>query len=220
VLRGYFLMSPICLIVMLKKNKDLHGAAPDECSVALLIIDMINDFNFEDGERLFKNALPVAKNILALKNKAKYEGIPVIYINDNFRKWKSDFKVLIEHCIREHTLGKEIVELIQPGEDDYFVLKPKHSAFFSTTLDLLLEYLNTETLIITGVTTDICVFFTANDAYMRDYHIIVPEDCVTAVELDFHTSALENIQRVLKAEVTPFKEINFRKYLHPVEKDV
>src|SRR5947207_12157242 len=162
------------------KNEDLHGNVPDKAEVALLLIDVINDLEFDEGRRLLKYALPMAKNIAALKKHAKEAKVPVIYVNDNFGKWQSDFNKILTHCLEEGICGKPIAELLRPEEDDYFVLKPKHSGFFSTTLDTLLEYLGVETVVLTGIAANICVLFTANDAYMRDFRLVVPGDCVAS----------------------------------------
>ncbi len=181
----------------------------DQSKIVLLLIDVISDFEFEDGERLFENALPAAGKIARLKKRAKKENIPVIYINDNFGKWRDDFQKTIKHCLQESVRGKEIVELLKPEKDDYFVLKPKHSAFYSTTLDLLLEELQAETLILNGFATDICILFSANDAYMRDFRLFVPQDCVAAVEPEQNTHSLKYIERVLKADIRSSSEIRF-----------
>lgn len=148
------------------KNKDLHGSAPDKSAVALLIVDVINALDFPEAKQLLRFVPPMAKKLAALKQRAKRAGIPVVYVNDNFGRWQSDFRKLVEHCAE----GKaaELVERLRPDEDDYFVLKPKHSGFFSTTLDTLLRYLGARKLIITGIAGNYCVLFTANDAYMRD----------------------------------------------------
>ena len=111
---------------MSEQNKDLHGNVPDTADIALVLIDVINDFEFEGGEDLLKQALPIAQNIAKLKKRAKQANIPVIYVNDNFGKWRSDFNKLIIHCLEDDVLGKPIAELLKPAEDDYFVLKPKH----------------------------------------------------------------------------------------------
>lgn len=193
----------------MSQNEDLHGNAPDKSDVALVLIDIIGDFEFEDGEKLFENALPMAKNLAQLKRKAKDAKVPVIYVNDNYGKWQSDFKKLLAHSLDKNVRGSKIAELLKPDEDDYFVLKPKHSGFFSTTLEILLEHLQAKTLILTGVATDICVLFTANDAYLRDYKIVVPSDCVAANEVETNQRTLEYIARVLKADTRPSTEINF-----------
>ena len=190
------------------KNADLHGNAPDKAHAALLLIDVINDLEFEGGERLIKHALPMAERLAALKQRAKAAGIPAIYVNDNFGKWRSDLRGLIRHCLDEDVRGKPIVERLRPDEDDYFVLKPKHSAFFSTTLETLLSYLNAHTLIITGIAGNICVLFSANDAYMRDFDLFIPEDCVASNEAEENRLALEQMQKVLKADITPSTKLN------------
>jgi nicotinamidase-related amidase len=192
------------------KNEDLHGNVPDEANAALLLIDVINDFEFEGGKALFEHALPMARRIAKLKQRAKQAGIPVIYINDNFGKWQSDFQKLIEHCLEEGICGKPAVELLKPDEDDYFVLKPKHSAFYSTTLDTLLDYLKAKTLIIAGVAGNICILFTAGDAFMRDYHLVVPSDCVASIDPEDNRMALEQMKKVLKADITPSTELDLR----------
>jgi nicotinamidase-related amidase len=191
------------------KNEDLHGNVPDKAEVALLLIDVINDLEFETGEKLLKYALPAAKKIAVLKKRAKKAGVAVIYVNDNFGKWQSDFNKILTHCLEDDVRGKPLVEILRPDEDDYFVLKPKHSGFFSTTLDTLLEYLKATTLILTGVTADICVLFTANDAYMRDFNLIVPSDCVASNSADENEYALDLMKRVLKADIRPSAELDF-----------
>lgn len=190
------------------KNEDLHGNVPDTSPVALLLIDVINDMEFDTGRDLLKNALPMARRLAALKKRAEEAGVPVIYVNDNFGRWQSDFNKLLRHCLEEDVCGKPLAEILKPEEDDYFVLKPKHSGFFSTTLDTLLEYLGARTLILTGLTGDICVLFTANDAYMRDFNLIIPSDCVASSTSEGNEHALELMARVLKADTTPSTELD------------
>jgi len=191
------------------KNHDLHGNAPDRAEIALVLIDVINDFEFEGGEELLRAALPAAKHIARLKKRAQHAGVPVIYVNDNFGRWRSDFKRTVSHCLSESVRGRPIAELLAPGEDDYFVLKPKHSGFFSTTLELLLEYLGARKLILTGFAGNNCVLFTANDAYMRDYDLIVPADCTASISPAANESALKQMQEVLKADIKDSAEIDF-----------
>jgi len=186
----------------MKQNSDLHGNAPDSSAVALLLIDVINDLDFEGGEKLVRHALPAARVIAAFKKRCVDAGIPAIYVNDNFGKWQSDFKKLVSHCVEDNARGREIVELLKPAPDDYFVLKPKHSGFYSTTLDLLLKHLGAQTLILAGFTADICILFTANDAYMRDYRLVIPADCVASQDETENQRALKFMERVLKADIS------------------
>lgn len=200
------------------RNEDLHGNVPDKSEVALLIIDVINDLEFESGKQLLPYALTMAQNIAALKEKAKRLKIPVIYVNDNFGKWQSDFHKQLQHCLNDNVCGKPLAESLSPDDDDYFVLKPKHSGFFSTTLDTLLEYLGVSTLILTGLTGDNCVLFTANDAYMRDFRLIVPSDCVASTDEQENLHALRHIERVLKADIRPSSELNLQKHMKKAAK--
>src|SRR5689334_24909071 len=136
----------------------------------------------------------MARRIAALKKRARALNIPVIYVNDNFGKWRSDFRKLVSHCLSDVVPGCKVVQFLAPDDDDYFVLKPKHSGFYSTTLDTLLRYLGAQTLIITGIATDICVLFTANDAYMRDFKLVIPSDCVAADEPEESAHALDHMR--------------------------
>jgi nicotinamidase-related amidase len=193
---------------MLKKNKDLHGSAPDKCRNALLIVDVINDFNFPEAKQLLRYAPAMARKLAKLKARAKKAGIPVVYVNDNFGRWRSDLRSLVEHCLAGK--GPEIVHLLRPEEDDYFVLKPKHSGFFSSTLETLLQYLEAEELIITGIAGNYCVLFTANDAYMRDYKLLVPADCTVSNTARENRDALNLMRKYLKADTRPSREIGLR----------
>ena len=195
---------------MPRTSHDLHGSAPDKSGAALLLIDVINAFDFEEGEELLSLAFPVGKNIAQLKTRTKAAGIPSIYVNDNFGKWQSDFKKTVAHCSRDEAQGKSFVKMLLPDEDDYFVLKPKHSGFYSTTLHLLLTHLGTENLILTGIAGNNCVLFTANDAYMRDYKIFVPSDCVVSNTEQENLHALKQMESVLKADTTIAAELDLK----------
>jgi nicotinamidase-related amidase len=194
---------------MADKNGDLHGNVPDQCSVALILIDVINDMEFESGEALFKNALPAAKKLAALRRSAKKAGVPVIYVNDNFGKWRSDFRQQLGHVLEDGVRGQQIAELLRPDKEDYFVLKAKHSGFYHTQLDLLIDYLKVQTVVMAGFATDMCVLFTASDAYMRDLEIIVPPDCSASASVQDHEQAVKHMTRVLHVQPTPSGEVDF-----------
>jgi nicotinamidase-related amidase len=190
------------------KNQDLHGNVPDQSAVALLIIDIINDFEYPGGRELLQNTLPVAKRIAALKRRAKAVGIPVIYANDNFGRWQSDFNKQVRHCLEKNVCGEPVVRLLKPDEEDYFVLKPKHSAFYATPLDILLNYLRVTTLILTGIAGDSCVLFTANDAYMRDFHLCVPSDCTASIRKEDNRYSLKQMRNRLDADTRPSAKLD------------
>ena len=189
------------------------GPKQDQSRVALLLIDVINDLEFEGGEALVRPGLKAAKNIAALKRRVKAAGIPAIYVNDNFGRWRSDFKKLVDACIDQETRGKAIVETLLPEPDDYFVLKPKHSAFHATPLDLLLNYLGATTLILTGITVDNCILLTAGDAHMKEYDIVVPTDCVVASNNERKKHAMKLIETTLEGRTMRGRDLNLRALL-------
>jgi nicotinamidase-related amidase len=199
------------------RNPDLHGNAPDKSPVALILIDVINALDFDRGEDLLEHALPMARNIAALKKRAKALGIPTVYANDNFGRWQSDLNQVLDHVLHDGVPGRPLAEILHPEKDDYFVLKPKHSGFFSTQLDILLDYLGARTLIVTGVQANICVLFTANDAYMRDYVLVVPSDCVASTDPAEAEHALKEMQTVLKAHVVPSSELDLERLVADAE---
>ena len=190
------------------KNEDLHGNVPDKSPVALLIVDMINDLEFPGGDRLAEQAMPLARRIRVLRQRATALGIPTVYVNDNFGRWQSDLRAVLEHCLHDDVLGRPMVELVTPDDEDYFVLKPKHSGFYSTTLDTLLAYLKASTLILTGIAGNSCVLFTANDAFMRDYYVIVPSDCTISIDPADNEYALRQMREVLHADTTPSTDLD------------
>jgi nicotinamidase-related amidase len=193
---------------MHEKNSDLHGNAPDRSTVAIVLIDVINDFEFEGGEEMMAPALAAARRMVELKHAAHEAGVPVIYANDNFGRWRSNLGDVIAHCLQDGVRGRPIVELLQPHPQDYFVLKPKHSAFFSTTMETLLEYLGSRRLIFGGFAGNVCVQFTAQDAFMRDFDLYVPADCLASASAEENERALEYMRRVLGADTTPSAELD------------
>jgi nicotinamidase-related amidase len=190
---------------------DLHGNAPDRSPVVLLVIDAINDFMFEEGGQVLASALPMARRIRRLKRLARRVGIPTVYVNDNFGKWRSDFRSLIAHCLRARSGA--VTRLLRPDRRDYFVLKPKHSGFYSTTLELLLEHFRARTLILTGLLADSCILFTAQDAHMRGYDVIVPPDCVAARAAADSHRALEQMRRALKADTRASTALDLKRLI-------
>jgi nicotinamidase-related amidase len=170
-------------------------------SVALVLIDVINHFEFPDGDKILKQALPIAPRLARLKRRCRSAGIPAIYVNDNFGQWRSDAKSLIARCLDSSCAGKPFVEQLRPDDEDYLVLKPMHSAFFQTPLEILLQYLGATTLILTGLATNSCIVCTAHDANMRNFSLYVPSDCSAARSRREHTQAIEHIQEMTCASV-------------------
>jgi len=202
------------------KQSDLHGNAPDTHHTVLLLIDVVNDFEFPRGDELFTRALPIAPRIAKLKNQARNQGIPAVYVNDNFGRWQSRFSELVQHCLNDGVRGRPFVEQLVPADDDYFVLKPKHSGFYQTPLEILLKHLGATRLILTGLSTNSCVLFTANDAYMRDVALVIPEDCVTACEPSEHICAIEHMRSMLKADIRRSTELNMHELANCVPNSI
>ncbi len=179
----------------------------DPKSTALLLIDVINDFDFAGSEALLRHAIPAARKLARLKQRLDSAGVPVIYVNDNFGRWQSDFREQIDRCSGQECAGCEVARLLLPARTDYFVLKPKHSGFYSTSLEVLLGFLGIETLILAGLAGDICVLYTANDAYMRDYKLVIAADCIASESLAANRAALEHMGTLLKAKILTARSI-------------
>lgn len=190
------------------RSSTLHGSAPDRHPVALLLVDVINTMDFDQGKALLEQALPRARNIARLAKRAREHGIPVVYANDNFGRWRSDFREVVKNATSEGSRGRAVAELLVPEPDDYFVLKPKHSAFHETSLAVLLSHLGTSRLIIGGFAADVCVLFTAHDAYMRDYALNVPSDCVASVSPAENRRVLAYMRRVMGVSTTPSSKLD------------
>lgn len=170
---------------------------------AVLIIDVINDFAFPGGDDLVGQMGPVVEAIDALRRRADAQQRPVIHVNDNFGRWRSNFAQVIEWCQRKGGRGADIATRLSPRESDYFVLKPGQSGFYQTPLPALLQYLKVSKLVLTGVAGDQCVLNTAMDAHIRDYGLWVPADATASLTPKRNQRALDHISEVLGASVAP-----------------
>ena len=177
--------------------------------VALVLIDVINAFDFPGSRALIRGALRVAPEIERLASRARDAGAPVIYVNDNFGKWSSDFRATVTACTRPELPGRAVAERLRPVDGDYFVLKPQHSGFYATPLELLLEHLHVHTLVLAGFATNICVLFTANDAHMRGHQIVVPRDAVAANTAALTRSSLEHVRVALGGKTPLVRDVDF-----------
>jgi nicotinamidase-related amidase len=177
---------------------------------ALLLIDVINDLAFDGSDALVAQAESMAAPLARFKRRATAAGVPTIYINDNFGQWRSDFRRTVAHCTTRSSPGHRVSRRLRPTARDYFVLKPKHSGFFDTTLDTLLESLRVRRIILAGMAGNICVLFTANDAYMREYKLFAPADCIVSNTATDNDHALRQIRMVLKGNVSVSTRLTFR----------
>ncbi len=172
---------------------------------ALIIVDMINDFNFPKGRQLAEFTYNIVPSILTLKKYCQSNNIPVVYVNDHYKLWKADIGLIIDHT--QNDLSAPIIQQIKPDHSDYFLIKPKHSAFYQTALNTLLQELDTKAVIVTGVAGNICVFFTANDAYMREFNVYVPKDAIASERPEFNEYALKMMETVLGADIRSVREL-------------
>jgi nicotinamidase-related amidase len=180
-------------------------------SSVLILIDVINHFEFPDGKKVLHQALPIAPRIARLKKRAQAAGMSTIYVNDNFGQWRSDVSKLLDYCTRPEALGKPFVDQIQPDKNDYFALKPMHSGFYQTPLEILLRYLEASTLVLCGLTTNSCIVCTAHDAKMREFELYVPSDCSAARTVKEHRQAIDHIRMMIGAKVTPSGSLRLNK---------
>jgi nicotinamidase-related amidase len=172
----------------------------DRSKAALLVIDVINDLEFPGGERVLPWAERMAARLTRFRAAAHRHGVPVIYANDNCGLWRGDFAAVYAHCTRPAARGRDVARRLRPTAADYLVLKPRHSAFFASPLQPLLEELGTERLILSGLATNLCVLFTAHDAHMLKYRLTVLSDCCAAESDADHDTAIDQLRRFCRAE--------------------
>jgi nicotinamidase-related amidase len=176
---------------------------------AVLLVDVINDFAFEGAGALIRDADRASRRIAALAERARKARVPVIYVNDNFGRWRSDFAATVAECTKPELPGSVICQRLRPLSGDYFILKPQHSGFFSTPLDLLLDHLRIHTLVLTGFAANLCVLFTAHDAHMRGYRLVVPRDCTASNTPALTRGALAQMKTGVDADIRVSARIDF-----------
>ncbi len=175
---------------------------PPRARRVLLIIDFINPLDFEGAEELAEPAIDAAHATAGLRRDLCEQGVPVVYVNDNFGHWQSDFAGLTARCRKMGGPAAALVRRIAPSSGDLTVLKPRHSAFHQTPLELLLTQMGARELVITGLATDLCVQFSAMDAFVRGYKLWVPEDCTAAQNPERKRAALDWMALALRSRTT------------------
>lgn len=177
-----------------------HGLPPDRSHTALIILDLLSDFRFPDGKAVLRSARRIVPRLARLRARVRAAGLAVIYVNDEMSRWRSDLPALLERCSRPPARGADVIAQIAPGPQDYVVLKPRHSAFYATPLEVLLTHLGAQRLILTGLSSHQCVLFTANDAHVRNFELCVPRDCIGAAESADTRFAIRYFASVLEAD--------------------
>lgn len=189
------------------KPRNSLAHRPAKGGSALLVLDLISEWTFPDADKLLPQALKTAPSVARLMARCRQAGVPVIYGNDNHGAWQSDRRQVVESSLAKGGAGSRVTAMIAPADEDYFVLKPKHSAFFQTPLDLLLQHLGVRRLILAGVASDQCVVATAIDARMRDLEVIVASDCVASQTPARNRRALEHFRVAMAIATTPAAQI-------------
>ena len=178
---------------------------------ALLLVDVINLFDFSGGAAFAQRALRPARNIERLRARAHRAGVPILYVNDNWGRWRSDFKAIVADCSRADRPGAPIARLLTPTPGDFFVLKPHLSGFHETPLDTLLRLGEVQTLIITGFAADNCVLFTAAEAHMRNYNVVVPSDCCASEHDRERRHVLLKMRKFLDADTSASRRVRLKR---------
>jgi nicotinamidase-related amidase len=167
---------------------------------ALLIIDMVNALDFPEGPRLLRQALPAARRVARLRRRLKAQGVPVVFVNDNFTHWREDFRQLVAICCQPGMTGASLIQAVPPEQDDYSILKPQHSAFYNTPLEVLLSQLDVQRVILAGIATDHCILASALGARMRRLETVVASDGTAAITPQRHRNALA-VMRTMEVQV-------------------
>lgn len=168
-------------------------------STAVVVIDMINTYDFPDAEKVVPGAEKAVPRIQDLTRRAREEGVPVIYVNDNYGDWNSSSEELMRTALDGER--PDLVEPLRPHEDDAFVIKGRHSIFYGTPLEHLLKEKGIDRLVMTGQVTEQCILYSALDAHLRDIEVAVPRDAVAHIFDDLGDAALRMMERNMSADV-------------------
>ena len=168
----------------------------------LILVDFINPLNFPGAEKLARPALAAARATVRLREALDRQKVAVVYANDNYGSWQSDFQSLVAQCCAREDLSGEIARLLAPRPRDITLLKPRHSAFYCTALELLLKEMGARELIVAGLSTDMCVQMTAADAFLRGFEgVWVPPECTAAETPQAKSAAVKYMRDILKCDV-------------------
>ena len=177
-------------------------------SSALVVIDMLNTYDFEDADKVAESATVVVPKIADVITRAKDEDVPVIYVNDNYGDWNSSAEELVRRAME----GKhpELVDPIRPDDDAAFVIKARHTIFYGTPLDHLLATEDIDRLVLVGQVTEQCILYSALDAHVRGIEVAVPGDAVAHIDPDWAKTSLAMMEGNMGADVTPSAECVLR----------
>ena len=181
---------------------------------ALLLIDLINTWQNADGSALLRQTRPIVPALIRLRKAAAAARAPVIFVNDNFGQWRSDFRQVIASARASGSQAAQIVDALHPGEDDYFVLKPRHSAFFATPLELLLRELGVDCVVLCGVAGDQCVLASASEALLHRFHVVIPRDAIACATARRKAAVLTHFREAMDIPTPSSRALRWRSADH------
>jgi nicotinamidase-related amidase len=172
---------------------------------ALVVVDMLNTYEHDDADALTRSVREVLPNIASLIDRARSSDVKVIYVNDNYGAWNQGRSELVKRA----SAGPhgDLIEPIVPDDETAFVVKARHSIFFETPLEYLLRTSETERIVLVGQVTEQCILYSALDAYIRHFTVVVPPDAVAAIHPELHDAALEMMRINMDAELTPSADV-------------
>jgi nicotinamidase-related amidase len=175
-------------------------------NTALVVVDMLNTYEHEDGDALIRSVREVLPNIASLIERARSQDVDVIYVNDNYGRWNQGRRELVERVLQGP--HGDLVEPIVPGDDTDFVVKARHSIFYQTPLEYLLRQTRgAERIVLVGQVTEQCILYSALDAYIRHFEVVVPPDAVAAIHPELHEAALQMMRINMDADLTPSADV-------------
>jgi nicotinamidase-related amidase len=174
---------------------------------ALLIVDMLNTYEHEDADRLAASVKGAVPQIAALIERARSDDVPLVYVNDNYGDWNSSSEELAERAMAgRHT---DLVGPLLPRKDDAFVIKARHSVFYSTPLEYLLQSMEVGRIVLAGQATEQCILYSALDGYVRHFAVVVPRDGVAHIHEHLADAAFEMMERNMHAQIQPAEEVRW-----------
>lgn len=167
---------------------------------AVLVIDMLNAYEHPDAEKLIPNVEPIVDPIAALITETRHrDDVDLIYVNDNYGDFTADHAGIVSAAL--DGARPDLVKPIVPSDDSRFLMKVRHSAFYATSLGYLLTQLGTKRLILTGQVTEQCILYSALDAYVRHFQVVVARDCVAHIDAELGQAALKMMESNMRAEL-------------------
>lgn len=174
---------------------------------ALIVIDMLNTYDHPDAEILIPSVREALPRIVGLIERARDEGVPVIYVNDNFGEWRSHHGEIIQTTLSGP--HRDLVEPVLPDDDSLFVIKARHSIFYETPLTYLLSQLDVDHVVLCGQVTEQCVLYSALDAHIRHLDVTIPDDAVAHIHKDLAQASLQMMERNMNASIRKAATVEF-----------